>query len=46
MGFECENMKHPKRYKISKWILETLNGYIEASKCRTLDTFATKEVNT
>jgi hypothetical protein len=32
-------MRKPRTYTISRWILETLNPYIEASKCKTLDKF-------
>jgi len=32
-------MRHPKKYEVKRWILETLIGYVEAAKCRTLDQF-------
>ena len=32
-------MKHPKQYKVKRWILETLIGYIEAARCHTLDQY-------
>jgi hypothetical protein len=28
-----------KPYKVNRWILETLLGFIEASRCKTLDQF-------
>jgi len=33
-----------KPYPTKRWILETLIGYVEASRCRTLDTYTTMEV--
>jgi hypothetical protein len=36
--------KKRREYMIQHPLLETLTGFIEARKCRTLDTFASKEV--
>lgn len=35
--------KHPKPYEIKRKLLETLEGYIEASLCKTLDNFTRGE---
>jgi hypothetical protein len=32
-------MRKPRAYRITRPFLETLVGYIEASKCKTLDEF-------
>jgi len=41
---KAKNMTKIKKYEPKRVFLETLNGYIEAAKCRTLDNFT--EVNT
>jgi len=41
---KAKKMAKPKRYEPKRVFLETLIGYIEAVKCRTLDNFT--EVNT
>jgi hypothetical protein len=36
---KAKNMKRPKAYPIRRIFLETLEGYVEASRCKTLDQF-------